>query len=103
MGYLHDYRGGSVFKTTRIQYENFILENGGTRIITVRYADGGQAGDDLIVKAGDNDDNLDGGDLYLRGGGTIEGIWRCLYWEFFIPRDKFKPNLYFGHFDYGRK
>lgn len=73
-GDLHDYRGGSVFKTTRIRYENFILENGGTRIITVRYADGGQAGDDLIVKAGDNDDNLDGGDLYLRGGGTFESF-----------------------------
>ncbi len=71
-GYLYDYRGGSVFKTTPVQYENFTLNNGDTRIITIRYADGGNEGDDLIIKAGDNDDNIGGGDLYLRGGGSYE-------------------------------
>lgn len=71
-GYLYDYRGGSIFKTTPVQYENFTLNNGDTRIITIRYADGGNAGDDLIIKAGDNDDNIGGGDLYLRGGGSYE-------------------------------
>jgi hypothetical protein len=52
--------------------ENLYLKQGGNRIISVRYADGGSTGDDLTVKAGDNDDNLGGGDLWLRGGGTLE-------------------------------
>ena len=52
--------------------ENLYLKQGGNRIISIRYADGGSTGDDLTVKAGDNDDNLGGGDLWLRGGGTLE-------------------------------
>ncbi len=52
--------------------ENLYLKQGDDRIISIRYADGGSFGDDLTVKAGDNDDNIGGGDLWLRGGGTLE-------------------------------
>jgi hypothetical protein len=71
-GRLYDYRGGSIYRTTQMSYEDFTLDNGGTRTITIRFADGGQLGNDLVIKAGDNDDNIGGGDLYIRGGGTLE-------------------------------
>ena len=71
-GRLFDYRNGSIYYTTYIQYGDFTLLNGATRTITIEAADAGSSGNDLIIKAGDNDDGINGGDLYLKGGGEID-------------------------------
>jgi hypothetical protein len=71
-GELVDYRGGSAYDIIPVKYENIFLEPGATRTISVSLADGGQPANDLLIKAGDNDDNIGGADLYLRGGGTFD-------------------------------
>lgn len=69
-GYLFDYRAGVKYDSTLIKYTDFYLEYGATRTISIDDADTGD-GNNLIIKAGDDDDNIGGGDLYLKGGGSL--------------------------------
>src|SRR5574344_2501389 len=71
LGVIYDYRGGSIFKETPINFNNLYLRAGGDRHISIETPDSG-GGDDLTVKAGNDDDGVGGGNLYLSGGGTIE-------------------------------
>lgn len=69
-GQLNDYRGGSNYRSTLLRWNNFSLNYGGDRTISVVSAPSGTPADDLIIKAGDNYMGSGGGDLYLTGGGT---------------------------------